>query len=114
VWLASHLPLKLGGQIAAHSSGLCWLHHALEQAISGVVNPNMVRNEKDFEIIIIAQRQKQNVAWVAFALIPKLGALLFDKWKLRRTTAQRIDCDRHVEIFDARSPVSPPEGELLT
>jgi hypothetical protein len=81
--------------------------------ISSVGNPNMVRNEKDFEMIIIAQGQKQNFAWVAFALITKIGALLFDKRKLRWTTELGIDSDRYVEIFDSRRPLPPPEGELL-
>jgi hypothetical protein len=31
VWLASHLPAKLGRQIAAHSFELCWLHHAIKR-----------------------------------------------------------------------------------
>jgi hypothetical protein len=41
-------------------------------AISSVKNPNMVRNERDFEMIIIAQGQKKNIAWVVFALIQKI------------------------------------------
>lgn len=73
----------------------------------------MVRNEKDFEMIIIAQGQKQNFAWFAFALITKIGALLFDKRKLRWMTELGVDSDRYVEIFDSRRPLSPPEGELL-
>src|ERR1700675_3693204 len=72
-----------------------------KRAIASVGNPNMVRNEKDFEMIVIAQGQKQNFAWVAFALIPKIGALLFDEGKLRWMTGLGIDSDRYVEIFDA-------------
>jgi hypothetical protein len=63
-------------------------------------------------MIIIAQGQKQNVAWGAFALIGKIGALLFDKSK-RRTTELGIDSDRYIEIFDSGRPLPPPEGELL-
>ena len=51
----------------------------------------MVRNKKDFEMIVIAQRQEQNFARIAFALIPKIGALLFDERKLRRMTGLRIE-----------------------
>jgi hypothetical protein len=52
-------------------------------------------------MIVIAQGQKQNLAWVAFALIPRIGALLFDERKLRWMTGLGIDSDRYVEIFDA-------------
>src|SRR6202162_3564912 len=72
-----------------------------KRTIASVGNPNMVRNEKDFEMIVIAQGQKQNFAWVAFALIPKIGALLFEERKLRWMTGLGIDSDRYVEIFDA-------------
>jgi hypothetical protein len=73
----------------------------------------MVRDKKDFEMIVIAQRQEQNFAWIAFALIPKIGALLFDERKLRWMTGLGIDSDRYVEIFNAGRPLPPPEGELL-
>jgi hypothetical protein len=33
VWLASHLLAKHGRQIAAHSSGLCWLFYAIERRV---------------------------------------------------------------------------------
>ena len=72
-----------------------------EDSDYSVGNPNMVRNEENFEMIIIAQGQKQNFARVAFALIPKIGALLFDERKLRWMTGLGIDSNRYVEIFDA-------------
>jgi len=49
----------------------------------GSVNPNMVRGEIDREIIIIAQGQKQDNSPGGLAHIEKIGALLFDKRKLR-------------------------------
>ena len=58
----------------------------------------MVRSERDFEMIIVAQGQKQNVAWAVFTQIRKIGALLFDKSR-RRTTNLGINSDRYVEIF---------------
>jgi hypothetical protein len=82
-------------------------------AISLVGNPNMVRDEKDFEIIIIAQGQKQDLAWVAFALIPKIGALLFDKRKLRWMTGLGVDSDRYVEIFDSSRPLAHQKVNCL-
>jgi hypothetical protein len=53
-----------------------------KMAISVVGDPNLVRNEKDFEVVIVAQGQKQNVAWAIVGLLPKKGARLFDKRKL--------------------------------
>jgi hypothetical protein len=83
-------------------------------AISSVREPNMVCDEKDFEIVVVAQGEKQDLAWVAwFASIPKIGTLLFDKRKLRWMTGLGIDSDRYIEIFDSSRPLPPPEGELL-
>jgi hypothetical protein len=63
-------------------------------AISSVRDPNMVCDEKDFEIVVVAQGEKQDLAWVAwFASIPKIGTLLFDKRKLRWMTGLGIDSE---------------------
>lgn len=72
----------IGIDIGKNSSPPGGPRQGRHESISVVGNPNMVRNEKDFEMIIIAQGQKQDVARVAFAPIPKIGALLFDKRKL--------------------------------
>jgi hypothetical protein len=70
-----------------------------KMAISSVVNPNMVRSEGDFEMIIIAQGQKQNVAWAVFAQVRKICELPFPLWvvchersrsKRRRTTVREM------------------------
>ena len=51
----------------------------------------MVRDEKDFELIVIAQGQQQNIARAVVGLLPEIGALLFDQRKLHHMTRLRID-----------------------
>jgi hypothetical protein len=73
----------------------------------------MVRSEIDLELIIIAQRQKQDVACCTFAKIKKISALLFDKrrYDVIRGLAACAMIRRNIRRLHVH--LGPPEGELL-